>query len=340
MYNSSRVIEHTLNSLTNLDYPKDLLEVIAVDDGSTDDTILKVRKWIDEKGKDFYEVKIIELKKNYGVSRARNIGIINARGKYIMLLDSDVSIKPGTIKLALETLKRCNESCVVSMFPVGDPPSLEEKLIVARFLNKVASVNGGPFFTGCAFIPRKVIDRVGLFNEKLGYPYALYEDWEYGVRCNKAGIKVLIDGRVVQEHLTRYKKVANENQSIPPNHRQKLYLLLNALLSRLISYLRPNKTYALIQVLKSAPLKIKIEYAVYVFMSYFIMLSLFIAPLINLLLFFSMLVLYSLYYFCNFAIKRYVLIYSLIALIVRLLRGFSLLIYIFINIIKSLKSSL
>ncbi len=58
------------------------MEIIVIDDGSTDESIAKVKEIKDEK------LKII-VKKNGGLSSARNEGIKNAKGKYIAFVDSD-----------------------------------------------------------------------------------------------------------------------------------------------------------------------------------------------------------------------------------------------------------
>ena len=66
------------------------LEVIVVDNHSTDGSAEKVRG-------EFPEVRVIENSENLGFSRANNQGIKEARGKYILLLNSDTVVRPGAV---------------------------------------------------------------------------------------------------------------------------------------------------------------------------------------------------------------------------------------------------
>ena len=78
-YNRAYRLEETLRSVVNQTYQD--FELIVVDDGSTDDTSKVMQS--------FPDAQYVSLKKNYGVSRARNIGITCAKGNYICFLDSD-----------------------------------------------------------------------------------------------------------------------------------------------------------------------------------------------------------------------------------------------------------
>lgn len=79
-YNAEKYINETVRSV--LEYKGEDLEVIVVDDGSTDLT-LSICKEIEDS-----RIRIISIN-NSGVSVARNVGIMNANGKYCMFLDAD-----------------------------------------------------------------------------------------------------------------------------------------------------------------------------------------------------------------------------------------------------------
>lgn len=92
MYNAEKTIQKCMNSLLNQNYPD--IEIIAVDDGSTDSTADIVAAM---------DVKIKLIKKeNGGVSSARNCGIENASGTYIAFCDSDDTYEPNAIKQLVE----------------------------------------------------------------------------------------------------------------------------------------------------------------------------------------------------------------------------------------------
>lgn len=80
-YNNGRFIKSALESVFNQNYTEELLEVIVVDDGSTDNTREILKKYMD---------KIIYVyQENKGIASARNTGISYAKGEIITFLDSD-----------------------------------------------------------------------------------------------------------------------------------------------------------------------------------------------------------------------------------------------------------
>lgn len=80
LYNKSQYIIRAINSIFEQKFPVD--EIIIVDDGSTDDGLVKVHELNSP------IIKIIE-QENQGVSIARNTGITQCRNEYILLLDAD-----------------------------------------------------------------------------------------------------------------------------------------------------------------------------------------------------------------------------------------------------------
>jgi glycosyltransferase involved in cell wall biosynthesis len=80
-YNNGNFIKDALESLFNQTYPEELIEIIVVDDGSTDDTNRILGR---------YKEKIIYVyKENKGVASARNLGISLSKNEIITFLDSD-----------------------------------------------------------------------------------------------------------------------------------------------------------------------------------------------------------------------------------------------------------
>lgn len=97
-YNRALVLNKTISS-----YLQDVtLEVILVDDGSSDNT----REYVKKLHKQYSEIKYIRLKKHRGVTYARNAGVSKASGKYVYFGDDDACLYPGTLlklRTALET---------------------------------------------------------------------------------------------------------------------------------------------------------------------------------------------------------------------------------------------
>lgn len=78
-YNAERTLGKTIEACLNQDYPKEKLEVIVVDDGSTDNTAQIVKR---------YPVRYIFQEKG-GPAKARNTGWKNAKGEIICFTDAD-----------------------------------------------------------------------------------------------------------------------------------------------------------------------------------------------------------------------------------------------------------
>ncbi|MBI3511275.1 MAG: glycosyltransferase [Bacteroidetes bacterium] len=96
LYNSAAFIGETIRSVLQQHFSE--LELIVVDDGSTDDSANVVKKINDSRLKYFHQ-------KNKGVSAARNYGIKNASGKFIALLDADDVMLPENISRKVKTLE-------------------------------------------------------------------------------------------------------------------------------------------------------------------------------------------------------------------------------------------
>ena len=106
VYNTSKFLDKCIKSILNQTYKN--LEIIIVNDGSTDDSLNKIKEYekIDER------IIIID-KKNGGLSSARNIGIKNSSGEYILNVDSDDWIEKDTCELLLKVALKTNADIVI-----------------------------------------------------------------------------------------------------------------------------------------------------------------------------------------------------------------------------------
>jgi len=104
-YNYGRYIEQAIESVLDQDFPAAEREILVVDDGSTDDTPDRVRK---------YCTAIRYLRKtNGGQASAFNYGLERARGEIVALLDADDYWLPGKLRRLAEVFERHPEAGMV-----------------------------------------------------------------------------------------------------------------------------------------------------------------------------------------------------------------------------------
>jgi len=247
-YTLSRILE----AVVAVDYPKKRVEVIIVNDEADSDTENVVKEFKHKHGEEFLRIIYDKCSAHIGVSQARNNGIVLSRGDYILLLDDDVIPDPGILKRLLEHFRIYRNLGAVTALCLHNLPSLPELLMALPYLGSVKETHNR-LGTGSCLISRRVIEKVGLFNEKLGYPFSVYEDWEYGVRIRRAEYKLLIDGRVPVEHLHRPRTATTMARSSTS--------ILKAL-KTLSSYLRPHKGFELYMVIRHSK-RLQLEYALY-----------------------------------------------------------------------------
>lgn len=108
-YNARDYISRSIDSALASDFQN--LEIVIVNDGSTDDT-QKVIDWYDKNYENIVSIK----KENGGVADTRNVGIEAAKGDYIAFMDNDDLIRPNMISSLYETITK--NDCDVAISPL------------------------------------------------------------------------------------------------------------------------------------------------------------------------------------------------------------------------------
>ncbi|RYC13956.1 FkbM family methyltransferase [Ciceribacter ferrooxidans] len=98
-YNNEDWLTRAINSALSQRGVK--VEILVVDDGSTDNSVTLARAISNE----HKNVRVISLLRNFGCYYARNIGVMNATGDYVTILDSDDIMSPDRVALQLDALK-------------------------------------------------------------------------------------------------------------------------------------------------------------------------------------------------------------------------------------------
>lgn len=110
-YNCCQYVDETMKSLFNQTYSFNRMEILLINDGSSDNTLEFIEKYEAD------NVKIIN-KKNEGVSATRNLGLKLARGRYILFLDPDDYISKNAISLIVDFFDHHYEEIDLITYPL------------------------------------------------------------------------------------------------------------------------------------------------------------------------------------------------------------------------------
>lgn len=108
IYNASEYLSRSIESILNQSY--DNLEIILIDDASTDDSKDIIKKYALKDSR----IRPIYSEVNQGVSRTRNMGLKSASGDYVMFIDSDDYIVKDMIKIMVDKSIKYNSDLVDS----------------------------------------------------------------------------------------------------------------------------------------------------------------------------------------------------------------------------------
>ena len=111
-YNVANYMDNMFTSLRNQTM-KDI-EIICVDDKSTDNTVKKIREFM----KSDKRISVYKLSKNHGASYARNYGLKKAQGKYVCFLDPDDFIEKDFIEKLYKNITKNKSDAAKARFKV------------------------------------------------------------------------------------------------------------------------------------------------------------------------------------------------------------------------------
>ena len=195
-YNDAQYIEQSINSALNQTYPNK--EVIVVDDGSNANTKAVLEK---------IELKITKLitQENKGQSAARNVGINEAKGDYILVLDSDDFFETTFCEKAIAVFLNKQEIKIVTC---------QANLLLENDFKEVYTPKGGSISN---FIISNAALGTSMFKKEDwnfcgGYDESMrkgFEDWEFFIRLLKSGG----EAAVIHEPLYNYRKGNNSTTS-------------------------------------------------------------------------------------------------------------------------------
>ncbi len=182
-YNVQEYIAQCLDSVLTQTHTN--LEIIVVDDGSTDNTYTILEEYAQKDTR----IRVIR-KENRGLAAARNTGIEAATGEYLVLLDSDDVMLPEKIAQQLLWMDQhpTYELVYSGLYHFWDHTSKIYRLAIAPLTRDIYQglLRGNCINPNTVCIKRSVYERIGGFDEALRSA----EDWEYWLRAAKNGIVI------------------------------------------------------------------------------------------------------------------------------------------------------
>jgi len=162
------------------------IEIIIVDDGSTDNTAREVNALAES----YPEVRVIH-RDNRGPGAARETGRRAAQGEFIQYLDSDDLLLPTKFRLQVVGLRECKDCAVAygktRFYAIGNQPtSTAYKRTGERILTMFPSFLKSRWWsTSTALYRRAITDKVGAWTNLRNE-----EDWEYDCRVASKGVRL------------------------------------------------------------------------------------------------------------------------------------------------------
>lgn len=220
-YKTPELVKAVLESLkTEID--KNSMQVIVVDNGSKDNSLSFLNAWI-EKNHATSWVKLIDVGHNTGFSGGNNLGILAVKAKNYLLLNSDTIVRPGAIRILLETANKhpdaglisprlesdsgkAQKSCFRFHTPISEFISSASTSIISNLFRKYVvaqPVKDEPDYYqwtsfACILLKAEMIERIGLLDEEF---FMYFEDVEFSYRAVNAGWKVLNNPKAHVVHL-------------------------------------------------------------------------------------------------------------------------------------------
>jgi len=193
-FNSQETIAGCIESLLNLQYPREKLEIIIVDNGSSDDTAAIASS---------YPVRVLSEEQR-GAAAARNRGIREAGGEYVAFTDSDCHVAPDWLTRLVRTAEE-NKSDAVGGRIVNAVSTHIARFVEAEgMMNQEAAIRGImlplPFIiTANALFKKKILDVVDGFD--VAFDQAAAEDDDLGWRLHARGcVFAYADDAIVYHH--------------------------------------------------------------------------------------------------------------------------------------------
>jgi glycosyltransferase involved in cell wall biosynthesis len=184
-FNSQATIGRCLQAIRSLNYPADSIEVIVVDNGSTDATPVIARQ---------HGARVLFHPRIF-VSAMRNLGAATSTGEALAFIDSDCIVSADWLQSGLRQLEDSRVGAIGCGYAINNPPSWIERHWFYGHLVPKMNVTFLP--AGNMLLRKDVFWRIGGFNPRL----ETGEDSDLCLRLRKLGFSIVSDSAMRNVHL-------------------------------------------------------------------------------------------------------------------------------------------
>lgn len=198
VYNAANYIEQTIQSVLAQDYEN--WELLLVENGSTDDSVARIRRFEDER------IRLIVMEGNAGAANARNEGMRQAAGTYVGYLDADDLWSADKLSKQIAFMKEKEAAFSFTGYEFGDENAVGTGKVVRvpATLNYRQALSNTTIFTTTVMFDTRLIAK-----DKLYMPNVKSEDSALWFRILRDGVTAY----GLDENLVIYRRPANSLSS-------------------------------------------------------------------------------------------------------------------------------
>ncbi|HXH84696.1 MAG TPA: glycosyltransferase family 2 protein [Candidatus Tectomicrobia bacterium] len=174
------------------------VELVVVDDASTDDSVDVVERFMKETD---LPVLLVRKHMNTGLADARNIGLALARAPYVFILDADNWIFPSCLAVLHRALDQSDAAAAYGLISTFDDATGERTGLLSIYDWSVPLLLRAPYIDAMALLRRDVVLRVGGYaTELIDHGWFGWEDYDLWLTLAQAGHRAILVPEIVASY--------------------------------------------------------------------------------------------------------------------------------------------
>lgn len=198
-YNYSRLVSQAINSVIQAELSELSIEIIVINDASTDDSQSTLESYFKHTTHPF---SIITTWWNVGLTRARNLALSHARGKYIFILDADNTIKPSALNVLYDTAQKTQASAAYGPIQRVLMDGTEDGFLSNEPFNS-DRLTIGNYIDAMALFHTTTLKNLGGYNEELIGMIGGWEDYDMWLQLANQSLTVAFNPCIIGHYLVK-----------------------------------------------------------------------------------------------------------------------------------------